>query len=377
MNLETKLDPRLWDALRETYQARNFTGAILDAMHFLSDLLRERTGLESDGVALVGEAFGGNSPKLKVNALQTDSERSVQKGLEQLLRGVYQAVRNPRSHGKVIDTEGDAQAIILFVNYLVKLVGQSQTPFSKTRFVARVFDPDFVASDRYAQLLVNEIPARKRLEIFFEVYRVKCDGIGENLKFFFEALMAKMEDEERQSVYETISDELQQTDDETTIKRIIQSFSPIVWPLLDEAARLRIENKLIRSIRSGKYVAATNQCRPGSFGTWATRLFPHFTLKTEAFSAIYSKLKSKDQAAQDYGFTYFFSSVDSLRDSPPKWFDSFLVEGLEAGDKRFFEALNDSFLWSDQKWSPELKNALDNFQEVETTDELTEEDIPF
>jgi uncharacterized protein (TIGR02391 family) len=70
MNLETKLDPRLWDAIRETYETRNFTSAILDAMHFLSDLLRERTGLESDGAALVGEAFGGNSPKLKVKSLR-------------------------------------------------------------------------------------------------------------------------------------------------------------------------------------------------------------------------------------------------------------------------------------------------------------------
>lgn len=114
MNLETKLDPRVWEAVRETYQARNFTSAILDAMHFLSDLLRERTGLESDGVALVGEAFGGSSPKLKVNALQSESDRSVQKGVEQLLRGIYQAIRNPRSHGKIDDTEDDSQAIITF-----------------------------------------------------------------------------------------------------------------------------------------------------------------------------------------------------------------------------------------------------------------------
>ncbi len=74
MNLETKLDPRLWDAIRTSHENRNFTGAILDAMYFLSDLIRERTGLESDGVALVGQAFGGSSPKLKVSPLQTESD---------------------------------------------------------------------------------------------------------------------------------------------------------------------------------------------------------------------------------------------------------------------------------------------------------------
>ena len=37
------------------YEARNYTAAILDAIHFLSDLIRECAGLEGDGVALVGE----------------------------------------------------------------------------------------------------------------------------------------------------------------------------------------------------------------------------------------------------------------------------------------------------------------------------------
>lgn len=87
MNLETKLDPRLWDAIRASYENRNFTGAILDAMYFLSDLVRERTGLESDGVALVGQAFGGNAPKLKVSPLQTESDWNLQKELNNSLGG--------------------------------------------------------------------------------------------------------------------------------------------------------------------------------------------------------------------------------------------------------------------------------------------------
>jgi len=159
--------------------------------------VRERTGLESDGVALVGQAFGGNAPKLKVSPLQTESDWNVQRELKQLLRGMYQTVRNPRSHGKISDSEDDSQAIILFVNYLVKLIGQSKSPFSKTEFVSRVFDPDFVASERYSDLLASEIPAKKRLEVFFDVYRDKLDGKGENLKFFFAALLKQLDDEDK------------------------------------------------------------------------------------------------------------------------------------------------------------------------------------
>jgi uncharacterized protein (TIGR02391 family) len=376
MNLETKLESGLWDAVRETFEARNFTNAILDAMYFLSDLLRERSGVESDGVTLVGEAFGGSSPKLKINALQTESDKNVQKGVEQLLRGMYQAIRNPRSHGKIADTEDDAQAIILFVNYIVKLVGQSKTPFSKSTFLARVFDPDFVASKRYAELIVNEIPARKRLEVFLDVYRLKLDTKAENLKIFFAALFEVLQEDDKATVYEAISEDLQQADDETTIRTIIQIFDPELWLKLDEAARLRTENKLIRSIISGRYIPATKKFPSGSLGTWAPRLFAYFTLKNEALSAILNKLASADRAEQDYGFRVLHA-IDALTDAPPKYLESLLMKGIQAGDPRFHDAATWGFLWENEKWNPELKTAIEKFKEVETDAEPFDDDIPF
>ena len=111
MNLETSLEPRLWEAVRANIETRNFTGAILDGIHLLSDIIRERSGLEGDGVQLIGAAFGGASPKLKVNRLQTETEQNVQRGTEAMLRGLYQAIRNPRSHGAHEDDEQENQGV--------------------------------------------------------------------------------------------------------------------------------------------------------------------------------------------------------------------------------------------------------------------------
>ena len=77
INIETALDNRLWKAIQSSCEKENYTGAILDSIHFLGDLIREKSGLEVDGVALVGQAFGGDSPKLKVGKLQTESGRNV------------------------------------------------------------------------------------------------------------------------------------------------------------------------------------------------------------------------------------------------------------------------------------------------------------
>ncbi len=215
---------------------------------------------------------------------------------------MYQTVRNPRSHGKIEDSEADSQAIILFVNYLVRLIGQSKSPFSKTEFISRVFDESFVPNERYAELLVNEIPARKRLEIFLDVYGEKLNADVTNLKILFAALIKTLDEDEKKSVYEAISKELQITDDDKTIKMILGVFDPTMWPNVDESARLRIENKLIRSINSGVYIRATNNCKSGWLATRGTGLFPHFSLKSEAMRAICNRLTSSSKPEQDYVF---------------------------------------------------------------------------
>jgi len=226
MNLESKVEERLWQMIQGSYENRNYTGAILDTIYFLSDLVREKSGLSSDGISLIGQAFGGKSPKLKINKLQSDSDKNIQSGIAQILRGLYQAIRNPRSHEKYKDSKPDADCIILFVDYLIRIIDQSKTPFTKHEFFERVLEDNFVPKKRYADLLVNEIPKKQRLDIFIELYNLKEQGDGEKLKIFFESLIEKLNKDELQEVYNTISEELKTTDNDKTIRLILQIFPP-------------------------------------------------------------------------------------------------------------------------------------------------------
>jgi hypothetical protein len=54
MNLQTHIRNSLWLAIQSTYEAKNYSHAILDAMHYLSNVLREKTGVDGDGATLVG-----------------------------------------------------------------------------------------------------------------------------------------------------------------------------------------------------------------------------------------------------------------------------------------------------------------------------------
>jgi len=181
MNLKTQIKESLWFAISNTYDTENYSHAILDAMHYLSNVLREKSGLDGDGHGLVGAALGGSSPVLRVNKLQTETEKNIQRGLEQMLRGMYQFVRNPRSHEQIEDSKNTADAIILFINHILGILEQSQEPFTIQAFLERVFDEHFVHSSRYAELLVSNIPNGKMIDTLIEIYRRKREGEGRNI----------------------------------------------------------------------------------------------------------------------------------------------------------------------------------------------------
>ena len=379
MNIETKLDSRLWQSIRGAYESRNYTGAILDAVYFLSDLIREKSGLDSDGVPLVGKAFGGKSPILKVNKLQSESERNVQRGVEQLLRGLYQAVRNPRSHEKHTDKLEDAAAIILFINYLIGIIDKSKTPFSKSGFLKRVFDPSFVQNDRYAELLVKEIPPKQRFDVFLDVYRNKETGEGKKLKYFVSALLKRLTKEEKKEVCRIVSDELNRTNEHDTITRIVTIFPDSYWEQYEEVARLRMENKFIDSIRAGRYSRDTKKCLDGALGTWADSVFRHFLLKKELVNAFIAKLHRPDRFEQDYVFQFFFDKLIELDDPPGYWTISVIEKGLKNGIKRFHDALAPVMVWGTgpKSWEKAFKESYEAFEESEEISEPTEDDIPF
>ncbi len=383
MNLETRLDQRLWAAIRTSAEARSFSAAVLDAIHFLSDVIRERSGLEGDGVALVGAAFGGASPKLKVNRLQTESEQSVQKGVEALLRGVYQAIRNPRSHETHQDAERDAVAIILFLDYLLRIVDQSRTPFSLSTFVGRVLDPDFVPNTRYAELLVKEIPETRRLAVCREVFSRRTEADASKARFFFEHILDVMSGDEKAELTALLSDELAQTDDDATIRFVVKAFPLTVWPQLSELARLRIENKFVGSIKEGRYSRATGKCLSGSLGTWSSNILAEFTLKGDLWGVVFRKLLSGDDAEKDYAFIFFISLVQDSFASPPPLLVMAMLKGLKAGDARFKAAVDqwriDGFeeRKPDDPWRKPFEKALAEFEHVPQAFEITDDDVPF
>jgi len=88
----------------------NYFHAVFEATKGLAQRIREMSGVQADGAALVDHVFSVDRPVLALNSLQTDTDRSEHKGFAALLKGCFAAVRNPLAHEPKILWEGEDDA---------------------------------------------------------------------------------------------------------------------------------------------------------------------------------------------------------------------------------------------------------------------------
>ena len=104
--------------------ADNYFHAVFEATKSLADKLRSMTSLTSDGAELVDGAlsFGqAGHPRLAFNSLISPSEISEQKGLVNLMKGVFGAFRNTTAHAPKIHwnlSEQDALDVLTTISLI-------------------------------------------------------------------------------------------------------------------------------------------------------------------------------------------------------------------------------------------------------------------
>jgi len=78
--------------------ADSYFHAVLEATKSVGDKLRAKSGLTEDGAKLVDAALCGSAPRVAINDLITDSQRSEQSGFANLVKGTFGMFRNPTAH---------------------------------------------------------------------------------------------------------------------------------------------------------------------------------------------------------------------------------------------------------------------------------------
>jgi len=123
------LHDNLRDRVKAYYENKQFGDAASQGVQVFCEIIRNLTGRKEDGMELVNSVFGRKPfdapPHLQLNALLTDSQKSIQEGQGHLSRGVISGFRNPIAHAPIdssvpaVFSKPDCLNILSLVSYLI------------------------------------------------------------------------------------------------------------------------------------------------------------------------------------------------------------------------------------------------------------------
>lgn len=109
-----RIHPEVLKYCRAELMQDNYFHAVFEATKGLAQRIRDMSGIQADGAALVDQVFSIERPVLAINSLQTETEKSEHKGFASLLKGCFAAVRNPLAHEPKVLWHGEEDAADYF-----------------------------------------------------------------------------------------------------------------------------------------------------------------------------------------------------------------------------------------------------------------------
>lgn len=123
------LHPKVIQATLHHYKNGHYREAVLNGMLVLTEVIRSKSGLDTDGVPLVSQVFKPEEPLLVFADQSTTTGRDEHRGFHKIMLGAFEGVRNPKSHRLLSDlTETSAAQYLVFISLLVRRAEDASKP---------------------------------------------------------------------------------------------------------------------------------------------------------------------------------------------------------------------------------------------------------
>lgn len=254
MGLENFLCDNFYKSIKLHYDKADYTEAVRDAMFFVSELVREKSGLyDKDGVKLFEAAFLGKNPALRINDGNSETENNIQEGIGFTLKGMTQMIRNPISHEKITISKSEADSILLFTNVIIKKIDNSSGKTLIENYMDIIGLQDFTSSREYSELLVARIPVKKRLELLFSIFEQRGVLKKAPLVNLITTLVDIISPTERKKLIELFDEKLLLCKPDDELAGFINIFFSNFKDDIDAICRLRIEDLVLKSVVGGNF----------------------------------------------------------------------------------------------------------------------------
>lgn len=334
--MEQKLRPDLWKAISAHYERADYTEALRDAVFFACEMLREKSGIEDkDGTKLVDATLMGANPPILVSKNENQTERDYQQGIGFFFKGIMQAIRNPLSHEKTDYSQEDAESVILFLNFLLNRIDVSGAVSKVENIMELLMDEDFTDTLEYAELLLKEVPSKKRYDLLLDLYNRRAELPRNVLCNFIHVLFCSLSKASKANFINAVSNSMIKCKDDIDLRMYVHYFMRDTYSEIIQIAKLRIEDLFLKALRAGRLIGDDEEEKEsneaGSLATWFDDTIDLFVHKEDIVDSMISMCGNSEDHAEFIScyFEDIFEDIASLTPNQISLINSYLRGGNE------------------------------------------------
>lgn len=379
----------LYKAIKSHYEQGDYTEALRDAMFFIRDLLQEKSGLENkDNTDLIEASLLGKNAAIKINKYETKSEVNFQEGVGFALKGLVMHLRNPISHDRIEYSEQDADAQILYINYLVNQIDKSSGRQLITDWMEYLHGSNFTSSKVFAQELIKELPKKQQYDLLVNIWRDRSSFEPHSINNFIDELVDKLSSQEKTSFINIMNTELINCSGDRELSMMFNFFAKHFYVNLKKIVKIHIEDIVKKGIENGICIDGKSKGNNAATATWAEDYINNFFTKEEIIKVIRKRFLSS-QESSEYIRKFFSDYVDLEDPETLNALKESIKQHLRWGDKYVYDIIEGyhcNYIWSDDPWegsiiynefSQEIELCEKKLEEAKKKQEIDENQLPF
>lgn len=385
----------LKESIKTHYENKDYTEVVRDALLCLTTEIRKKSDLtDSDGVDLINKAFSEKQPLIKINKLETTTDKNKHRGIMDLSKGLIEYFRNPMSHSKQEYSKKVADAILVLLDEVIleEIIG-SKSINSIEDWYLEITNDLFPNTERYAKSLISAIPKNKYYELAVMLYKNR-NNITKLKDKIIDELVNNLSEEEFKDYCEVIENDLFGNITENDVISSLKFISTNIWNKLSDLAKSKVEDIAKEDI-SNLYLDFEYECgnyipseqKNGYILENSIHILENFSNLQDIIDVIVEKATvNSNEFLQDYLFKKYFFLIMSK--STKKHFDliDMICDRLRYKNKpMWYEIVKKSLkqLPKDNYWYTSLSEIfglemkkVDSFENFDI-DKISTEDLPF
>ena len=375
MEMKEILREDLWKTIKMHYQKEDYTESLRDAMFLIKDILQEKSGFtDKDNTGLVEACLLGKNPVIKLNKLESDSEKDFQSGIGFALKGLCMHLRNPMSHERVEYGKDDADSILIYINYLLKQIDKSSGRKLIDDWMSFLCQPEFTNTEEYAKELIKELPAKQRYDLLLGLYKSREHLQQNSVNYFIGELVEKLSVSEKSAFIEYLNQDLKDCLGNYALSMFFHFFAGYFYDDLKKIVKLHIEDIVLRGIKNGQLDDKKNVNQEiACIATWTGDCIDKFSNSQKIYEELLRKKLGDVPAEKNYVNKFFLGKLSLYNENNMKKLGDIIKKEISCGISSVYNYVTQYYnkeLREKSKVYNFFKNEIDKY-------ERGEHDLPF